>query len=356
MMALRTDIVSNTRALVIDPGQGSLTESLLPGLHLASSQLLKTIFSKYSSHRSSIFQQLMSLFSQTYSVKSPSKCFILQDSSSNYPRVTYSFATLMMMIQSMVSIPCNIIDIDDREDIELGKTSLHECHRNSSIFIMDLFKRCLLKETSAEYRVIATVLLDEILTSIECPQYPIASILLDHFVRRLLNDLNLYLSSELDTKKDSTFITFAMDLLGLIGSKMREIMLKSDLESSQLSQNSPNILEFNNKITLNSFVIKAVSDKINEYRLSWITLATNQTKERDNNIDKNDYDLTSQKSKKNSKKNSKTVTSEPNSIIKFDLPTSLYISAQIIKLSLDAIQQYNHMNKVKGENKNQFMV
>lgn len=356
IMILRIDIASNSRAILIDPGQGSLTESLLPGLHMASSQLLRTIFSKYPSHRSSILQELMSIFSQTYSVKSPSKCYILQDSS----RLSYSFVTLMIMIQSVVLIPNNgnNINIHNKEDIELGKISLHECHRNSSIFIMDLFKRCILKETSVEYRIITSLLLDEIITSIQSPQYPVASILLDHFVRRLLNDLNSYLSLEVDSKKDATYITFAMDLLGLIGSKVREIMMKSDVESSNTSLHTLNILEINNKITLNSFIIEAISNKINENRLSWIALATNQTKERNNSNINNDIEneLTNQKSKKNSKKKSKIVTSENNSIIQFDLTSSLYISAQIIKLSLEAIQQYNHMNKVKDEHKNQFMV
>jgi hypothetical protein len=191
---------------------------------------------------------MLVLFKQAFSAKVPVRSYVIhyrprsKDNSKEKGEgdslhVTMAFASLIIIMQSLVLTPASSTleskkDSDTQSSSELSKNALLEIHKVASVFIMELMKRCSHKDTSSEYRQVAILLIEEIFTSIQFISWPVVSIVLDHYVKRILTDLSTALSPSLqslsETKKDPTFITFVMDLLGTIGANIRRIVVGSE--------------------------------------------------------------------------------------------------------------------------------
>jgi hypothetical protein len=255
IIILRTDANSNTKACYIDPGYKSPTDSSLTTLQSAAVMLLRCIFHKYPSHRSPILQELLPLFSQIYSPKIVLKGFSLQ-SSGNLSRTytTMAYAALVIMLQSTVSTSGGLaaltspikntngsINESENDTADVSKLTLVDCRRNSSLFLLELLKRCAHKDTCSDYREVALNILQELISSITCPKLPLVAFLFEQFIRKVLNDFNAYLIAPNigvnNEKKDVTYITFVMDILSAACIGIRKIDTQSINEIESIKNN-----------------------------------------------------------------------------------------------------------------------
>ena len=348
LVVLRLDSFTSPKSAYLDTLPSSLHT-----LQILSLSLLRSIFKKYAGHRSSILQEMLPLFKQVFSAKVPVRSYVLhyrpgtkKDTNSKVKgegdslHVTTAFATLIILLQSLVATPASAADSKMDEDrrpaatAELSKHALLDIHKASSMFIMELMRRCSHKDTSAEYRLVAGVLIEEIFVSIQFISWPAASILLDHFVKRILSDLSAALSPSLqsltETKKDPTFITFVMDLLGTIGSNIRRIVLDAEKEKA-----------ISESVEISTGARIAVKQKVEELLPSWLQGLTDEKK------------VVTATQVKPKKKRGRKASEEDDDIVndidqlysgKADASIALNISGQILAVSMEALVQHKTLD------------
>jgi hypothetical protein len=100
-------------------------------------------------------------------------------------------------------------------------------------------QRCSHKEVSGDYKNLASCILTEVLAIIQQPCWSIASVLFGQFVINILKQVNaLDVSAGANTiiKRDTSYTTFLLDLLGIACTGMRSITITVDKEKIQSDQ------------------------------------------------------------------------------------------------------------------------
>lgn len=304
---LRVDVASNPRAICLDVVVKRGSEAILTSTHIASIHLLRGIFKKYPSQRQAVIHEMLLLFAQTYSPRQFSKTYTLyhylresrmdvkstsfksgSDFHTGATRISMSFAALMIMLQSAVNTADGLAshgspllkkksaedsslqdsdEFDSNIHVDISKGTLEKCVQYSSLFVTELFARCLNKDSSSEYRTVASALLQETLVAIHCPHFPIVSIFFSRYLNRLLADFNRYVAAPNQDKhgetfkKDPTFVTFVMDLFGHSGAGMRRLLMDADGKAKVVDE----------KYFSNETIKRAIMQKMDKLCPNWMT-------------------------------------------------------------------------------------
>lgn len=107
------------------------------------------------------------------------------------------------------------------------KEMISQSNATSSYIMAELTRRCRNKDTGSDYRKALNGLISELLGVQNLLSIPIASLLLTTFVRRSTIDISEGITSQgSEMKNDLSYIIFLVDILGGIGSRLREIVVQ----------------------------------------------------------------------------------------------------------------------------------
>jgi cohesin loading factor subunit SCC2 len=247
----------------------------LQQIQLASIDVLVSAFQKYTAHRGSIMEDVFPVLLKIPTSKRTSRMFAVSYSSAPSPAAVSSFnqdilspilpslsqphmiqmatALVIAMVQSCVQRPSYATDANSQTNTvamtdagadtsaDTGATKstsndaklvsgLSACKAVASLFTSHLISRCLrVKDGAAEYRPVLSNLVDDLLVLLIIPQYPAAEMMLLSIVgsvQSVLQTANRQQSSSSSTAvlPDSTFLTFAFDILGKITSVQAKLL------------------------------------------------------------------------------------------------------------------------------------
>jgi hypothetical protein len=153
----------------------------------------------------------------------------------------------------------------------------------------------------ADFRVVMSQCVQEILTSLSCPTMPIATVILEILIHQLIKEIHILLPNQIsnqaksiqenDMKKDANFSTFCMDLLGQIGESMRAYTLTYRNET--LPENSEEFQRF----------IEYIKPSVASKCLDWMMIEKKRNQStpiRNSNSAKKEADTHKMKTRKNS--------------------------------------------------------
>lgn len=138
-------------------------------------------------------------------------------------------------------------------------------HIRSLTFINTLFQwqRCSQKEANGDYRVALTRLMDELFATLKCPLAPVSYLFMEVFI--VLVRMEISNSMKMNTnesKRDTSYLSYLLDLLSSIGCKIRLVILSHQTNNS-LTQ-----------IKENSNTAKALTSKLQVIRQHWEPMMT----------------------------------------------------------------------------------
>ena len=218
------------------------------------------------------------------------------------------------------------------DSAEVSKHALSDIYRMCASFLSELFKRCSHKDTSSEFRNVATQILNEVFVALPAPKLPIVGLFLDQFVKRIHHELNTHLVGKEgiskgvdkeDNRKDSSYITFLMDLVGVAGTGYRSFSQRSD----------SNYHNITNNIRLSDESKKVVISRLFELRPS-IQQSITKT------ADASSKHSSPQKKISPKKEGSAALASSSASNGKMDVGLALSVSSQVKAISLDAMAHH----------------
>ena len=259
--ALKLDANTNPIADILDNTGGKL----ILNLQKDAIDLLRAVFRSYPAHRAPIFQELFPVLSQVYSVKKPTRTFALGCSSLTTTSATTSkmsmlLAALMTLIQCVAKFQSDgtfegssILDAD-----ESLSASFNTVRQLANYFAGELYKRCKKKEVGADFRLAMPKLFNELLSVMGNPDWPVASILLEALVYRLIKEIS-HVDSDQGVKKDVTYCNQLLDVLANVGASFASIIKTQRIASNR-----------EDSIMLTSEIVKQASEKFQQQRSSWM--------------------------------------------------------------------------------------
>ena len=221
------------------------------------------------------------------------------------------------------------------ESAEVSKHALSDTYRMCASFLNELLKRCSHKDTSAEFRNVATQILNEVFVALPSPKLPIVGIFLDQFVKRINHELNTHASSKdvkadkEDGRKDTTYSTFLMDLISIAGKGYRTFALKSEIDHQnvtskiKLSDESKQVI-ISKLSELRPFVVQSIS-KLADNTSLYSSPAKKISPKKDKNVSPNP--------KGNEEGTSSSL--QPNG--KMDVGLALSFTSQVKAIALNAM-------------------
>jgi hypothetical protein len=167
---------------------------------------------------------------------------------------------------------------------------------------------------------VASLIINEIFVAVQSPIWPICTVLLEHIIMRIINQLELLevaeKSKSSDFKRDSSYMTFLIELFGSIAVGFRRVLVVVDRDSK--ANNFQNIPFDSIKFT--------ILQKINNLKPDWLNL-----------LKHNVIDTVSIVKVKKSSKKSKIELLEQNNTRRFTIQQALQILKQISAISLEVM-------------------
>ena len=142
-----------------------------------------------------------------------------------------SFAALMTLLQCVAKFQSDS-DCEQStvlESDELLLASLNLVRQLTAYFVSELIQRCKKKEVGSEFRAVLTKIVNDVIVALGSPDWPIAAILVDTIVLRIVKELT---NSEVESapKRDTSFCNQLLEILAYIGSSFSNFLKTQRIE------------------------------------------------------------------------------------------------------------------------------
>lgn len=193
-------------------------------------RILSIVFVSSKSHRAYIIQDVLSYVafcsSQMTSKISLSVLFGRNAVSPNCEKlICPASGVIVSLVQSLVKVDGfeQCLRQSNGEQLEtVAKSMLMDSNAVASFLIAEITRRCRNKDTGADYRTGLNVIIHDVLNLDDQMTLPAASLILTSFVRR--STLDISDGTTLSDKSDISYILFLVDILGGVGSRIRETL------------------------------------------------------------------------------------------------------------------------------------
>jgi hypothetical protein len=233
-------------------------------------KILCDVFASAKSQRGYILQDLFSftVFCNNQKLASKTPVTTLFGSHSSYGcdlTITPSTAIAIALVQSVTVYEkygqqSNATPVHDAETLSTEtKEILAQSNSTASYVMAELTRRCRNKDTGSEYRKALNTFVSDLLNVQSLLNIPSASLLLTTFVRRSTLDISEGIASPAsEMKNDLSYVMFLVDILGGVGSRLQEIVVKFsgeyqgsfDETTTTMLRNTWSVLNVESKLAL----------------------------------------------------------------------------------------------------------
>merc|ERR1739844_868903 len=217
----------------------------IPELQLAALKLVTNVFSKYEKHRKLLLDDILASIARLPSSKRSLRTYRL-NSNTHIQMLT---ALVLQLIQCVVTLPKRLAleDKDKEKDVEKEKVEqpiteagndelqydmqahefinsrMHEANGTAYEFLTVFLKKCGSKNEDIDYRPLFENFVQDLLTTVNTPEWPAAELLLS-FLGRVLRDKFCDRSTEMALRISS------LEYLGVVAARLRKDAVESKMK------------------------------------------------------------------------------------------------------------------------------
>lgn len=188
-------------------------------LQLSSLKLVTTIFTKYEKHRKLLLDDILASMARLPSTKRNLRTYRLN--SSDY--IQMLTALVLQLIQCMVVLPNNLGSKTERNpvDPDLFIMSKFKAAKNTATSFLHVFlAKCSSKSEEIDYRPIFENLIQDLLVTVNKPEWPAAELMLS-----VLG--SLLVSSIMNKSLEMSLRMASLDYLGVVSARLRKDSVQS---------------------------------------------------------------------------------------------------------------------------------
>ncbi|VVC44793.1 Hypothetical protein CINCED_3A008325 [Cinara cedri] len=215
MQTLTDTAVLHTSSMAVSP----FFVEEISELQLSALKLVTTIFTKYDKHRKLLLDDILASMARLPSSKRSLKSFRI--SSQEY--IQMLSALVLQLIQCMVVLPANLVEKSMNLDPDTLVISKFKAARSTASSFLHVFlSKCSSKSEEIDYRPIFENFIQDLLTTVNKPEWPASELMLSVLGRLLVaNFVNKNLEMSLRVA--------SLDYLGVVAARLRKDSVTSQL-------------------------------------------------------------------------------------------------------------------------------
>lgn len=238
------------------------------------SNLILTLFYKYSKHRPMIIDDMFSYIPKMTRKRS----FSLDQG----PLIHMNTAMFMQLIQCSVELPPKDEHVTEDGAITLSderqtSSNIYTLAINNAKNIVQLFLTLSSKPEESDLKYLLQIFVEDLLVCLNIPEWPSA----ETFLSYIAHSLPYFISNRQELSLSLDFVSICVELLGMVSSKVRKMAsssidiplrdLKSDvLDYLSLRYDSNDVFKYSRQFWICQWYIEdATSDYIDFYRFQW---------------------------------------------------------------------------------------
>ncbi|XP_026815896.1 nipped-B-like protein isoform X1 [Rhopalosiphum maidis] len=188
-------------------------------LQLSALKLVTTIFTKYDKHRKLLLDDILASMARLPSSKRSLKSFRI--SSEEY--IQMLSALVLQLIQCMVVLPSNLADKQSNLDPDTLIISKFKTARSTASSFLHVFlSKCSSKSEEIDYRPIFENFIQDLLTTVNKPEWPASELMLSVLGRLLVANF-------VNKNLDMSLRVASLDYLGVVAARLRKDSVTSQL-------------------------------------------------------------------------------------------------------------------------------
>ncbi|KAF6211182.1 hypothetical protein GE061_014297 [Apolygus lucorum] len=197
-------------------------------LQLSALKLVTTIFAKYEKHRKLLLDDILASMARLPSSKRSLRSYRL--SSEEY--IQMLTALVLQLVQSMVEIPPNLTlkQQDTSVDPDIVIVGKFKAARSTaSNFLYVFLAKCSSKSEEIDYRPLFENFVQDLLTTVNKPDWPAAELMLSVLGNLLVNNF-------VNKSLEMSLRVASLDYLGVVAARLRKDAVTSHLKVSTIDQ------------------------------------------------------------------------------------------------------------------------
>ncbi|KAK9497633.1 hypothetical protein O3M35_004324 [Rhynocoris fuscipes] len=193
-------------------------------LQLAALKLVTTIFAKYEKHRKLLLDDILASMARLPSSKRSLRSYRL----SSEEHIQMLTALVLQLVQCMVVLPENLANSQAEADVVIV-SKFKTARTTASNFLYVFLTKCSSKSEEIDYRPLFENFVQDLLTTVNKPEWPAAELMLSVLGNLLVNNF-------VNKSLEMPLRVASLDYLGVVAARLRKDTVVSQLKKSTIDQ------------------------------------------------------------------------------------------------------------------------
>ncbi|XP_073999685.1 nipped-B cohesin loading factor [Rhodnius prolixus] len=193
-------------------------------LQLAALKLVTTIFAKYEKHRKLLLDDILASMARLPSSKRSLRSYRL----SSEEHIQMLTALVLQLVQCMVVLPQNLVNKQVDADVIIV-SKFKAARTTASNFLYVFLTKCSSKSEEIDYRPLFENFVQDLLTTVNKPEWPAAELMLSVLGNLLVNNF-------VNKSLEMSLRVASLDYLGVVAARLRKDTVVSQLKRSTIDQ------------------------------------------------------------------------------------------------------------------------
>uniref|UniRef100_A0A8C4ZDP8 Nipped-B protein n=1 Tax=Gadus morhua TaxID=8049 RepID=A0A8C4ZDP8_GADMO len=205
-------------------------------LQLCAIKLVTAVFSRYEKHRQLILEEIFTSLARLPTSKRSLRNFRLNSSDKDGEPLFIQMVTalVLQLIQCVVHLPNDkdaLDEYDSKMDQDLLITNSYECAmRTAQNFLSVFLKKCGSKQGEEDYRPLFENFVQDLLSTVNKPEWPAAELLLSLLGRLLVHQFS-------NKQTEMALRVASLDYLGTVAARLRKDAVTSKMDQKSINRN-----------------------------------------------------------------------------------------------------------------------
>ncbi|XP_059910052.1 nipped-B-like protein A isoform X4 [Gadus macrocephalus] len=204
-------------------------------LQLCAIKLVTAVFSRYEKHRQLILEEIFTSLARLPTSKRSLRNFRLNSSDKDGEPLFIQMVTalVLQLIQCVVHLPNDkdaLDEYDSKMDQDLLITNSYECAmRTAQNFLSVFLKKCGSKQGEEDYRPLFENFVQDLLSTVNKPEWPAAELLLSLLGRLLVHQFS-------NKQTEMALRVASLDYLGTVAARLRKDAVTSKMDQKSINR------------------------------------------------------------------------------------------------------------------------